>query len=482
MLAAALYDKPAFRNVIVNGMVLAEDGKKMSKRLRNYTPPDELMETYGADALRLYLINSGLVRGEEQRFADSGVRDMTRRALLPWYNAFSFLKTYAEIDQWSPDKGLHVGDNVLDHWIRSRLQTLKARVAEEMEAYRLYNVVPQLFDFIEDLTNWYIRLNRARFWGEEITADKIAAYSTLYSTLYELCQVMAPFAPFLSEHVYGELGALGGATPTPASVHLCDYPEAESQWIQPELEDAVSRMQQVVLLGRQKREEVRIGLRTPLRSLTIVHRDTAVLDELRRLERYVKSELNVNDVCYDSDEAAHIEMVAKPNFPVLGKRLGKRMKRYAQAIRDLDREQAAAYTHNGYIEIDGERFEGDDIEVVQQARPGTNTLSNGAIAVDLDTELSEELIRGGLAREIVNRLQRHRKDLDLHVADRIAVRYTGDDELMRVAREHAAYIAGETLALSFEHDTSLSDGAELEIDGRHFRFEVQKVAAEAERS
>ena len=160
VLAAALYDKPAFRNVIVNGMVMAEDGKKMSKRLKNYTPPDELMEVYGADALRLYLINSGLVRGEEQRFADSGVRDMTRRALLPWYNAFSFLKTYAEIDQWSPDKGLHQGDNILDQWILSRLQTLKANVAEQMEAYRLYNVVPQLFDFIEDLTNWYIRLNR----------------------------------------------------------------------------------------------------------------------------------------------------------------------------------------------------------------------------------------------------------------------------------------------------------------------------------
>ncbi len=139
------------------------------------------METYGADALRLYLINSGLVRGEEQRFADSGVSDMVRRALLPWYNAFSFLETYAAIDQWSPDKGQHVGENVLDQWVLSRLQTLKARVAEEMEAYRLYNVVPQLFDFIEDLTNWYIRLNRARYWGKDITADKIAAFSTLYT-------------------------------------------------------------------------------------------------------------------------------------------------------------------------------------------------------------------------------------------------------------------------------------------------------------
>jgi isoleucyl-tRNA synthetase len=478
VLAAALYDKPAFRNVIVNGMVMAEDGKKMSKRLRNYTPPDELMETYGADALRLYLINSGLVRGEEQRFADSGVRDMTRRALLPWYNAFSFLKTYAEIDQWSPDKGQHVGENVLDHWILSRLQTLKTRVAEEMEAYRLYNVVPQLFAFIEDLTNWYIRLNRSRYWGSDITADKIAAYSTLYTTLYELCQVMAPFAPFLAEHVYRELGSLGGGAATPASVHLCDYPEAERQWIRPELESAVDRMQQVVLLGRQKREEVKIGLRTPLRRLTVVHRDPEVLRDLERLEPYLRAELNVHEIRYDSDEGAYIEVVAKPNFPVLGKRLGKRMKEFQKLITELTPEQIDGLQREGSLTLNDESFDRGEIQVLQQPRPGTNAVSNGNIAVDLATELDDELIREGYAREIVNRIQRRRKDLDLHVADRIEVRYQGDPALLQAAREHAGYIAGETLAVSLEADPSLVDGAEVEIDGRPFVFALRTVAAE----
>ena len=226
MLGAALFDKPAFRNVIVNGMVMDEDGKKMSKSLRNYTPPDELMEAYGADALRLYAINSGLVKGEEQRFSDAGVKDMVRLALLPWYNAFSFLRTYAAIDNWSPDKGLHAGDNVLDRWLLSRVQTLKSTVAREMEAYRLYNVVPALFCFIEDFTNWYIRLNRGRFWGEDITPDKIAAYSTLYEVLLELSKLMAPFAPFLSEHLYHQLEALADCPPSPSSVHMCDYPVA----------------------------------------------------------------------------------------------------------------------------------------------------------------------------------------------------------------------------------------------------------------
>jgi isoleucyl-tRNA synthetase len=477
VLAAALYDKPAFRNVIVNGMVMAEDGKKMSKRLKNYTPPDELMEVYGADALRLYLINSGLVRGEEQRFADSGVRDMTRRALLPWYNAFSFLKTYAEIDQWSPDKGQHQGDNILDQWILSRLQTLKANVAEQMEAYRLYNVVPQLFDFIEDLTNWYIRLNRSRFWGESITADKIAAYSTLYSTLYELAQVMAPFAPFLSDHLYLELATLGGRKASPASVHLCDYPEAEQERITSELEVAVDRMQQVVLLGRQRREEVKVGIRTPLRCLTIINRDAALLEEMKRLEDYVKSELNVLEVRYESDEGAFIELVAKPNFPVLGKRLGKRMKAFQGLIGALTGEQIASLQADGEIELDGETFNTDEIQVLQQAKPGTNTVSNRFISVDLDCELDDELIRGGYGREIVNRIQQHRKEQGLNVSDRIEVVFAGDAELVRAAAEHRDTIMQATLAVSFEQqDVSETGAVEAEIDGRPFLFRISKTA------
>ena len=475
VLAAAIYDKPAFRNVIVNGMVLAEDGKKMSKRLKNYTPPDELMETYGADALRLYLITSGLVRGEEQSFADSGVRDMTRRALLPWYNAFSFLKTYAEIDNWSPDKGVHRGDNILDQWILSRLQTLKTNVAREMDCYQLYNVVPQLFGFIEDLTNWYIRLNRGRFWGEDITADKIAAYSTLFTTLYELSQVMAPFAPFLAEHVYLELAKLGGTQARPESVHLCDFPEAEEHAVKPELEVAVEHMQQVVLLGRQKREEVKIGLRTPLKSLTIINRDPQLLTNMALLEDYVKAELNVQSVGYDADESAYIELVAKPNFPLLGKRLGKRMKEYQNLIQNLSAAEISEFQAEGNITLEGETFDLDEIQVLQQPRPGTNTLSNRFIAVDLDCELDDGLVRGGYARAIVNRLNRRRKEMGLHVADRIAVSFDGDAELLNAASEHGDYIMKESLATTFERDEWLKEFVDAEIDGREFRFRVSKA-------
>jgi isoleucyl-tRNA synthetase len=476
VLAAAIYDKPAFRNVIVNGMVMAEDGKKMSKRLRNYTPPDELMEMYGADALRLYLINSGLVRGEEQRFADSGVRDMTRRALLPWYNAFSFLRTYASIDGWSPDKGVHFGENVLDQWVMSRLQTLKGNVVKEMEAYRLYNVVPQLFDFIEDLTNWYIRLNRSRFWGEDITADKIAAYSTLYTALIELSQVMAPFAPFLSEYLYRELAHLSGKEPTPESVHLCDYPAAESGYVKPALEQAVDRMQQVILLGRQKREEVKIGLRTPLSRLTIVNRDDALLEEMKSLDGYVRDELNVQSVDYSTDESAYIELVAKPNFPVLGKRLGKRMKEFQAKIAALTAEEIAALQADGELSLGGEVFTADEIEVLQQARPGTNTVSNSQIALDLDCNLTPELVRGGYAREMVNRIQRARKDLGFDVSDRIEIVYRAGGDLSKAASEHREYIMGETLALDFAEGDPSARSVLATIDDQEFAFDLVKAA------
>ncbi|MEC8480356.1 MAG: isoleucine--tRNA ligase [Pseudomonadota bacterium] len=484
VLGGALFDQPAFRNVIVNGMVMAEDGKKMSKSLRNYTPPDELMETYGADALRLYSINSGLVRGEEQRFADSGVRDMVRRALLPWYNAYSFLRTYAEIDEWSPQKGQFEGDNILDQWIMSRLQTLKNTVATEMEGYRLYNVVPGLFAFIEDLTNWYIRLNRGRFWGEDISADKIAAYSTLYEVLMELSKVMAPFAPFLSEHLYQSLAQLAGQPAQPNSVHLCDYPEAEAVKVKPGLETAVERMQQVILLGRQKREEVKIGLRTPLARLTIVNSDAALLEDMRSLEGYVRDELNVQSVEYSADESAYIELYAKPHFPLLGKRLGKRMKAFAGVIANLDIGQISELQSNGDIQLtvagESETFSSEEIQVQQQARAGTNTVSNRQIAVDLDCQLTPELIRGGYAREVVNRIQRARKDQGFDVSDRVAVTYAAQGELAQAIADHRDYIMGETLCLDLQSadEEALSEGAAvIEIDGNRLRLSIQRRSA-----
>lgn len=473
VLSTALFDKPAFKNVIVNGLVLAEDGRKMSKSLRNYTAPDLLMDEFGADALRLYLINSGLVKAEEQRFADAGVKDMVRRALLPWYNAFKFFQTYAQVDGWSPEKNFKLGDNILDRWILSNLQTMKKNISTEMEAYRLYNVVPALFTFIEDLTNWYIRLNRSRFWESGLSDDKCAAYSTLYTTLKELSQAMAPFAPFLSEHLYQELGKLGKNEEL--SVHLCAYPEANVQLIDPKLEEAVGRMQQVMLLGRQKRNQVQIKVKTPLARLTVIHKDKDLLNEIKKLENYIQTELNIKTIEYSQEETKFIRLFAKPNSPVLGKRLGKDFGKFRGLLEKLDVAQLEKLETEGKLVIEGVSFSPEDILIFREPKEGTQALSNRLVSIDMDCTLNPKLITEGLAREVVNRIQKSRKELNFNVADRIFVSYQGSAELEKAIEEHKDYIASETLCQKLEKVGTVSGALEFEIDEYTIAFEIKKA-------
>jgi isoleucyl-tRNA synthetase len=453
ILSTALFDKPAFKNVIVNGIVMADDGKKMSKRLKNYTPPDDLMELHGADAMRLYLINSGLVRAEEMRFSDLGVKDMVRRALLPWYNSFKFFHTYASIDGWNLETNRQDSDNITDNWILSNLQSLKKDIAYEMEAYRLYNVVPALFTFIEDLTNWYIRLNRNRFWGNGLDNDKCAAYTTLYTCILELSQAMAPFTPFLSEHIYQELRSFTSLKPEtsqemPLSVHLCDYPVADESRILPMLEQAVDRMQQTILLGRQKRMEEKIKVKTPLSTLTIIHQDQALLDEMKKLAPYLMTELNVKELRYDTNEANYIDLYAKPNLPILGKRFGKKMGQYMKLIKGITSEQLQSLEEKGSITLGDENFKPDDFLIFREAKEGTQALSNRFISIELDCELTPSLIKEGLARECVNRIQRTRKEIGLEVSDRIEVKCAATGLLKEAIEENKDHIAKETLAVT----------------------------------
>lgn len=448
ILSSALFDKPAFKNVIVNGIVMAEDGKKMSKRLKNYTQPDILMEKFGADPLRLYLINSGLVKAEEQRFSDDGVKDMVRRALLPWFNSFKFLNTYAKIDNWNFATNYVESDNITDNWILSNLQTLKKNIENEMENYHLYNVVPALFDFIEDLTNWYIRLNRSRFWSDGLKNDKCAAYSTLYTCLFEISKAMAPFTPFLSEYIYLELLNFSNSKELPQSVHLNDYPMADQNKINPILEDAVDRMRQIILLGRQRRNKSQIKVKTPLSKLTIYHKSQETLDEIKKLEHYVKVELNVKEIEYSTEEDKVIKLYAKPNSPVLGKRLGKDFGKFRKKIEALTEEELLMLETTNSISIDNQQFESLDILVFREAKDGSEALSNKFITIDLDCNLTKDLLIEGLAREIVNRIQKSRKDLNFEVNDRINIKYSTSEDLEKAITIHRDYIMKETLTTS----------------------------------
>ena len=474
ILSSAIFEKPAFKNVIVNGLVLAENGEKMSKRKKNYTAPDSIMEDYSADALRLYLITSGLVKGEEMKFADSGVKDMVRTALLPWYNSFKFFKTYAELDGWNPAEHFKAGDNITDNWLISNLQTLKKNISKEMEAYHLYNVVPALFTFIEDLTNTYIRLNRSRFWAEGLDDDKCAAYSTLYTALKELSMSMAPFAPFFSEHIYRELRALNPNSSDEISVHLCDYPVADESKINTMLEAAVGRMNQIILLGRQKRNQVKIKVKTPLSRLTIIHKEKALLDEIKKLENYIKSELNVESVEYDEDEGKYISLYAKPNFKVLGKRLGKEMGKFGGLIKNLSNDQLVAFEESGNLELEGKSFNTEEIEVLRETREGHDALSNSLITIDLDCKLDQTLINKGLAREVVNRIQTTRKDSGFQINDRINVSFTADEDLTTAILENKEYIMHETLSVEINNE-SKSETVDFEIDGLSLKISLEVV-------
>jgi len=475
VLSAALFDKPAFKNVIVNGMVMAGDGKKMSKRLKNYTEPDILMEQFGADALRLTFITSGLVKGEELKFTDDGVKEMVRRALLPWYNSFKFFNTYASVDGWSAKEHLKYGDNILDKWVLSKLQTLVKNVTTEMEAYHLYNVVPQLFNFIEDLTNWYIRLNRRRFWeGQDLTQEKCHAYSTLYITLRELSKIMAPFAPYLSEHIFQELKSYG--EDSKLSVHLESYPIYDESKIDTVLEDAVTRMQELILLGRQKRNQTNVKVKTPLSEITIIHKEQSTLDSIKKLESYIKTELNVKAVSYSTQEDQYIKLYAKPNSPVLGKRYGKEFGKLMGMIKKIDSKKLVEYEEKGSLEIDGKTLSGDDLLVYREAQEGSNALSNRWISIDLNTTLTSDLINEGLAREVVNRIQKTRKDLNFNVDDRINLIIDTTDEFQAIITPFTDYIRSETLCNDLLFN-SISDqkGIEYEVDAHKMIMSCTKA-------
>lgn len=482
ILGAALFDKPAFENVIVNGLVLAQDGKKMSKRLKNYTPVDDLLNHYGADALRLFLISSGLVKAEEQRFSDEGVKDMIRRTLLPWYNAFKFFQTYADVDQWQVSDKPKKSNDILDIWIVSRLQSLKALIAKHMDDYELYHVVGQLLLFIEELTNTYIRLNRARFWESGMSDDKQAAFTTLYMLLSELSKIMAPFAPFLSETIYQALKKYSNQE-QPLSVHLCSYPKADANLIDKGLEAAVDRLTQILVLARQQRNDAKIKIKIPLATLTVIHKDEQLLQDIQKLETIIKKEINIKKMEYCKDESRYITLTAKPNPKQVSQTLlaHQRQNEYAafnQAIRNLKENEILDFENNGEITILGVQlshnrvihegkpvtYSDPDILITRQPKPNTSVVTNGEISLQIDLTLNDDLIAEGLAREIISHIQKLRKTMDFNVADRITVYYLAEQTLESVMKNFKDMICQETLALKLIHQSAPNMSTQ-DIDG-----------------
>lgn len=460
VLSTALFDQPSFRNCVVSGMILAEDGRKMSKSLQNYPDPSHLFDEYGADALRAYLMDSPLLRAEPLRFSETGVKQIVRTVILPLWNVVSFFTTYAEADGVTlaelRDAPAVVDRPETDRWVLSVLQSLIADVNAEMEDYNLNNVVAPVLGFIDHLTNWYVRRSRRRFWrtGDDQAdrADSLAAFATLYEVLTTFTKVVAPVLPFVTEHIHQQV-VVAVDDDALASIHWSDYPQADESMIDRDLETAMATTRQIITMGRHLRTTNDLRVRQPLHGLTVITRDDAVAAAVEAHRPLIAEELNVRQVAVRADEGDLVTLSAKPNFKVLGPRLGKEMGRVAGAVAQLSHDQLAAVAEGGTVEVAGHALTAADLDIRREPNQGTVVESFGGLAVALDTSLDAELAIEGLARDLVSQVQQVRRDLDLDVSDRITLGWASDDPDIRAAfAAHGATIAGEVLAMDVNAD------------------------------
>ncbi len=476
VLGTMLFDKSPYRNVVVNGLILAEDGKKMSKRLKNYPDPMDVVTTYGADALRLYMINSAVVRGENLRFSEAGVKQVLRDLLIPWWNSYSFFVTYANVDGWCEDAlATPDSDNELDRWIVSSLETLISDVTEAMDSYDLQRSVRPFVGFIENLTNWYIRRSRRRFWKSQNDSDKLNAYRTLRYVLVQLCKVAAPFTPFISEEIYRNLRG----SDMPESVHLCGFPKANAAARDIKLEEQMALAQTAVNLGHFLRKQRDMKVRQPLSRAVVVSARRGVIEALRPMADVIAEELNVKSVEFGTDESRFVSLTAKANFKALGSRLGKRMKAAASAIEALPSEELERLRGGETITLeigDGSpavELSADDVLVQRIEHEGMTVANEGAVTIALDTRLDQALINEGMAREFVSKVQAMRKDNGCDVSQRISIRYEADSATAAAIADHADYICAETLCTDFSQGSS-SDAAKVDINGNPVKITLSK--------
>jgi isoleucyl-tRNA synthetase len=450
ILAAALFDGPAFRQVVVNGIVLTKDGKKMSKSAKNYTDPGEVIDQFGADALRMFLMDSAVVRGEDLRYTSDGVKEVLKNMIIPLWNAYSFYVTYANIDGVSPVGSPASPENPLDNWILSEAERLVEEVTEHLDGYEIQKAIQPIVFFVDLLNNWYIRRSRRRFWRSENDRDKDQAYQTLYSVLLKVVQVAAPFMPFVTEEIYRNLRPDG----TPLSVHLTDYPEADTSKRDPGLEFKMKVTRTAVSMGRALRSMHSIKIRQPLKALHLVTRDQSERLVLREMEDIIREELNIKEVIFRENEEELVEFSAKANYRLLGKELGKDMKSAAARIEALTRDEILTLLEGATLSIDlGDRtldLNEERVIVQRQEKENLKILNEGSLTVALDPEISEELQKEGVVRDIVRSIQNLRKDRELDVTDRIVLYLHGSDAVRTAIESFQDHLTEETLAVRWE--------------------------------
>lgn len=440
VLGTALFDQAPFAQVVVNGLVLAEDGKKMSKMLKNYPDPKEVLNSAGADALRLYLLDSPVVCGEELKFSLKGVKDQVRKNLLRLHNVYAFFVGYANVDNFSPTYQYPHSDNLLDQWLLARLNKLLLEVEDDMKLYQLNQVVPRFSQLVEDLTNTYVRFNRGVFWQKGMTKAKVQSYETLHYVLVTTAKALAPFAPFMAEELYQNLSG------QKESVHLEEFPQGQPAAVNSSLCQAVSVMKDLVELGRNYREVVKLKNKVPLKSVKVLHRDVQVLNALQQLESFFKEELNVREVKYSTNEQEFVRWQVKANFPVLGKKLGGQMKSVAQELSKLTAEEVNQFVHQGVWTVHQEVLTLSDVLLTRQKLvEQPEVCFNAAVVLVFDPTVEEEQVQEGFFREVLRKVQEMRKSLQLDLAQRVNLEVKASDELQKVLEKFSGVFQEEAL-------------------------------------
>lgn len=480
-IAVMLFDSVAYKTCVSNGLVLDKNGIKMSKRLGNVVNPFDTIRNFGADATRWYLITNASP-WENLKFDIKGIQEVQRKFFGTLYNMYQFFSLYANVDEFTfSEERIPLADRPeIDRWILSSLNSLIQKVTDAMDEYEPTIAGRAIETFIdEQLSNWYVRLCRRRFWKGEYERDKIAAYQTLYECLEKTVQMIAPVAPFFSDAIFENLNEITKRIDA-ASVHHSNFPVADLSAIDLELEERMQIAQEASSLILSLRKKLGIKVRQPLQKVLIPVSSDLMESRLKKVEDLIKAEVNVKEINYLREEESFIHKRIKPNFKVLGSRMGSKMKLLTIALSEFTQEEIAKIDKEGEITVDLDGFPVvltlGDVEIFAEDIPGWSVASKGTLTVALDTTLTDELKNEGNARELINRIQNIRKDRDFNLTDRIQVEIQQNDSINESINEYMNYICAEILADSLSLKPEIEDGTDIEVNDILLKVRVNKNA------
>lgn len=468
-IAGMIFDRISYKAVVSNGLVLDKDGNKMSKRLGNAVNPFEAISQYGSDPLRWYMIANSSP-WDDLKYDPAGVTEVGRKLFATLYNTYSFFAQYANVDNFSVDTPqVPLAERPeIDRWIISKLNSLIIAVDEALDDYEPTKAARAINDFVlYNLSNWYVRLNRKRFWGGGMSQDKLAAYQTLYTCLLTIARLIAPVSPFYADRLYRDLTYIDGKPAGESSVHLDTYPKADKAAIDEELEQRMDTAQKLTSMVLSLRRKVNIKVRQPLSTVMIPVADDEARNRIESISQLLLTEINVKNLKLVNDGEGALVKRVKPDFKKLGPKFGKQMKAAAKAINELSQADIASLERNGFLEIELDaakhRVEISDVEIFSEDIEGWLVANDGPLTVALDITITDELRREGIARDIINRIQNIRKDRDYDITDRITITFAPDATVEAVLKDFGEYIGTQVLADAVDVAAFAEDAAGTEI-------------------